>query len=47
MDSKLKIIAKNDKGSISQLNYMQWLELELGENDYRLKDNILGMRGKM
>lgn len=38
--------AKNGTGSISQLNYMEGLKLEL-EDEYRLKYNILGMRGQM
>lgn len=41
-------MAKNDRGSILQLNYMRWLKLELvKEDEYRLKDNIFSVRGQM
>lgn len=40
--------AKNDRGSITQLNYMRWLKLELvKEDEYRLKDNIFSVRGQV
>lgn len=44
---KIQKLAKNDTGSISQLNFMKWLTTELEEDESRLKDNILGLRGQM